>query len=101
MPARLVEATTFAAYHVPGDLTLSGFTSPVVLGVAFADRFLLALWLQSGYDDGGLAESVFDHFWLDAVQIFADYLLSSGVPASQLGASSGAQVVQIKFSIPL
>ncbi len=61
----------------------------------------MELWFQNGYDEGGLAESVFDHFWLDAVGVFSAFLLSSGVPASQWSTSSGAQVVQIKFSIPL
>ena len=101
VPARLVEAATFAAYHIPGDLTANGFTSPVLLGTAFVGRYLMALWFQNGYDDGGLAESVFDHFWLDALGIFSNYLLSSGVPQSYYSTASGASVIQINFSIPL
>lgn len=89
VPAGLLDATAFAAYHLPLDQSRGA--GVVQMAENYAVRFALTFGLQWAYNQGGLPEAVALHAWVDTTASVAYFLLESGK------ASAGLPLIDLSY----
>jgi membrane protease YdiL (CAAX protease family) len=77
VPARMINAITFPAVHVPQEIRNGAGLGSIMFGLSW--RAVTTLGLQWAYDTGGLQRSVAQHMWIDTLFGLIEFLLSSGV----------------------
>ncbi len=82
LAAKIVDPLYFAAIHIPQEIGMEYSPGQIVLD--FAQRTLLTVYIDFLYDRGGLSHSVTAHMLIDFSQLFAMWLLTSGVPQTGL-----------------
>ena len=80
-PARIINAITFPAVHVPQEIRNGASFGSILIGLSW--RAVTTLGLQWAYDTGGLQRSVAQHMWIDTLFGVINYLLFSGVEGEE------------------
>lgn len=89
LAAKIVDPIYFSAIHIPQEIEMDYTAGQITLD--FVQRAVLTFYLDFLYDRGGLTHSVTAHMLIDFSQLFAGWLLHSGVP--QTGVESLLSVI--------
>lgn len=92
VPAKILDATSFAAIHVPQ--AVAGGYNWDTIALSYAATTATALLFQWIYDQGGLKDSIAAHMWFDVINASLSYLFFAGKADNGLS-------LNVSFAIPL